>query len=86
MPVEELEAELAALKAENERMKPGPGHHCYWTDYGERQKQRAEQAEAKLAALRARNCGCCHYEARCDIQYAAQAGAAFRCSAWEARP
>jgi hypothetical protein len=48
---EALQAELAALKAENKRLKPRPGHYCYWTDYGERQKQRAEQAEAELAAL-----------------------------------
>ena len=39
---ERLEAKVAALEAKIADPKTyGPGHHCYWTDYGERQKERA---------------------------------------------
>jgi len=50
--VRELVRRIADLEAE----KHGPGHHCYWTDYGERQKQRADQAEAERDALRDELC------------------------------
>jgi hypothetical protein len=56
------DAAIAELEAENKRLKPGPGHHCYWTDYGERQAQRAENAEAELREFQSRHagggCGC----------------------------
>jgi len=63
----------------------GPGHHCHWTDYGERQKHRAEQAEATIERLHGRQCIQCQHIDFCEIVKCDVQPDNFYCNRWAER-